>query len=151
MKQWYWSHKFLFVCKNRSNVGKLDKEKCLCSLRSYRERQPRGKENSRRVNHFVELSRGELVAQGETVALKCLLLTFPRWGQGERGGPPCRESCQKSHKGMFIGEYQQLKATDLKCFCWDFENYVYERTLLLVCSSAKQFSKWDALILIVTY
>lgn len=88
------------------------------------------------MDHFVELSRGELVAQGETETLKCLLLTSPRWEQGGRGGL-CRRSCQKSHEGMLREECLQLKATDLEVLLL--------RVLRIMC--VKEHFYWFAALL----
>lgn len=44
------------------------------------------------------------MAQGETETLKCLLLTFPRWEQGERGDSLQKELSEKPQRNACKGE-----------------------------------------------
>lgn len=80
------------------------------------------------------------MAQGETETLKCLVLTFPRWEQGERGDSLQKELSEKPQRNVCKGE-PAAKGNRPKVIVEISENYVYGRALLLVCSSAKQFSK----------
>lgn len=91
------------------------------------------------MGHFVGLSRGDLVAQGETEALKCLYWLLQGGNKEGRGELLllCRRSCQKSHQGMFIGECQQLKDTNLEVLLL--------RVLRILC--VKELFYWFAALL----